>query len=53
MSKNKCGRDCKKCSMHKKNCLGCSMCDVGFCKCGSEKKKRCMVICPKSLEVLL
>lgn len=47
LTKNKCGRDCKKCSMDKKICLGCSMCDVGFCKCGSENKKRCMVICPK------
>lgn len=28
------------------SCRGCSMCDIKFCNCNSEKKKRCLVICP-------
>lgn len=43
-----CGRNCSKCSMKSNgSCSGCSMCDISFCKCSSDNKKRCMVICPK------
>ena len=42
-----CGRSCENCYMKKQAlCMGCSMCDISFCNCNSDKKKRCMVICP-------